>query len=74
MEKKKSIWHSAEERPTKDCSILIYDEYEEYKVAIYSKEWDTLYIDEAPDGTSFNLDDPFYRFDGWCYIDDLKNL
>ena len=55
MAKKKSIWHSIDEKPKKDCSILIgYDEYDDYKVAIYSPRWDTVYTDEAPDGESWS--------------------
>lgn len=53
---------------------MCYDEYDDYRVANYSARWDTVYTDEAPDGESWKWDDPFYRFDKWCYIDDLKDL
>ena len=75
MAKSKSIWRSIDEKPTKDCSILIcYDEEDDYTVANYSAYWDTVFTDEAPDGESWKWGEPFYQFDRWCYINDLKDL
>lgn len=51
----KTIWHPAEERPSKSCPILIHqDDCDEYRVANYCKEHDLVITDEAPDGDRGN--------------------
>jgi hypothetical protein len=71
----KTIWHPAEERPTKSCPILIHqDDCDEYRVANYCKEHDLVITDEAPDGESWKCGDVFYAVARWCYIEDLEKL
>ena len=71
----KTIWHPAEERPTKSRPILIHqDDCDEYRVADYCKEHDLVITDEAPDGESWKWGDVFYAVTRWCYIEDLEKL
>lgn len=67
------LWHPISERPKDFADILLYHSKEDFMLLCsYTPVHDTVSCDMAPDGESWKWDEPFWLFDMWCNINDLK--